>query len=333
MLSLPCTFFDSRILRAPASLCLAVERYLHDRQQTQVASAWRWRKKIWCLQGNHDNAGAWNQVELTIQRSSQLADHAAGHTSDDHAQDTSRSSPSLQHQQLQQESPARMQGPHQQQQSQEPQEQHNMVNNNLHHQQPVASPFAAVSYGQSAPPNGHLQGPNEQMQPPNGQLQASNGHQQTSDGHHRFLPGAGSQPVLLQTQPADQAQVQHSHLGQGQRPGPDLEQGLEPALAPGQGQGQVPAQRRRQTSEEEDGEKAAPGGLEKSAEEKLRGISRLEEDALEAKVAGPIGQSSSFTKTPSHIPKQPLLSAQHTSQCIHQAHTEMQHVMRVTMTA
>ena len=75
----------------------------------------------------------------------------------------------------------------------------------------------------------------------------------------------------------------------------------------------MPAQTRRQTSEEEDGEKAAPGGLEKGAEEKLRGISRLEEDALEAKVAAPIGQCSSFTKTPSHILKQSPLSAQHTS--------------------
>ncbi|DBB10182.1 TPA: hypothetical protein ACH3X3_001759 [Trebouxia sp. C0006] len=248
-------------------------------------------------QDNRVPPGAWNQVELTIQRSSQLADHPSGPTPDHHPQDTTRPSHSLQHQQLQQELPARVQGPHQQQQSQESLEQHDMVSSSLHHQQPVASPFAAASYGQSAPPDGHLQGSNGQMQPPNGQLQASNGqhqtsngHQQTSDGQQCCLPGAGSQPVLLQTQPADQAQEQHSHLRQGQRPGPDLEQGLEPALPSGQGQGQVPAERQRQTAEEEDGEKAAPGGLEKGAEEKLRGISRLEEDALEAKVAGPIGQ-------------------------------------------
>lgn len=37
-------------------------------------------------------------------------------------------------------------------------------------------------------------------------------------------------------------------------------------------------------------EEGAAGGLQKEAEEKLRGISRLEEDALEAKVAGPIGE-------------------------------------------
>ena len=209
-----------------------------------------------------------------------------------------------------------------------------MVSSSLHHQQPVASPFAAASYGQSAPPDGHLQGSNGQMQPPNGQLQASNGqhqtsngHQQTSDGQQCCLPGAGSQPVLLQTQPADQAQEQHSHLRQGQRPGPDLEQGLEPALPSGQGQGQVPAERQRQTAEEEDGEKAAPGGLEKGAEEKLRGISRLEEDALEAKVAGPIGQCFSSEKTPSHTPKQLLLHVPVTVK-IPQAHAEMQLVMR-----
>ena len=83
--------------------------------------------------------------------------------------------------------------------------------------------------------------------------------------------------------------MHHSPLQQNQRPGPDLEQGLKPALPPGQGQGQPPAERQRQTSEEEDGEEAAPGGLEKGAKEKLRGISRLEEDTLEAKVAGPIG--------------------------------------------
>jgi len=126
--------------------------------------------------------------------------------------------------------------------------------------------------------------------------------------------------------------VQHSHPHQGQRPGPDLEQGLEPALPPGQGQGQVPAERQRQTSEEEDGEKAVPGGLEKSAEEKLRGISRLEEDALEAKVAGPIGQCFSSEKTPSHTPKQLLLHVSMTVK-IPQAHAEMQLVMRVIMAA
>lgn len=243
-------------------------------------------------QDNRVPPGARNQVELTIQHSSQLADHPSGHTPADHPQDTTRPSHSLQHQ-LQQELP-RTQRLHQQQESQK---QHDMVSNSLHHQQPVASPFAAASYGQSAPPTGHLQGLNGQMQPLNGQLQAangqhqtSNGHQQTCDGQQCSWLGAGSQPVLLQTQPADQAQVQQSHPCQGQRPGPDLEQGLEPALSLGQGHGQIPAQTRRQTSEEEDAEKAAPGGLEKGAEEKLRGISRLEEDALEAKVAAPIGK-------------------------------------------
>ena len=171
---------------------------------------------------------------------------------------------------------------------------------------------------QSAPPNGHLQGLNGQTQPPNGRIPASNGQNQTSNGHRptsggqqSSLRGVGSQPVLLQTQSADQPQVQHSHLRQGERPGPDLEQGLEPALSPWQGHGATPAQPRRQTAEEEAGEKVAPGGLGKGAEEKLRGLSRLEEDALEAKVAGPIGQSSSFTKTPSHLAKQALLLAQH----------------------
>ena len=41
-------------------------------------------------------------------------------------------------------------------------------------------------------------------------------------------------------------------------------------------------------------------GLEQHAEEELRGLSRLEEDALEAKVAGPIGQ---------HFPLHPPLSS------------------------
>ena len=271
-------------------------------------------------------------MELTIQRSFPLADHPSGHTPDHHPQHTTRPSHSLHHQKLQQELPARVQGP--QQQSQESQEQHDMVNNNLYQQQPAASPFAAASYGQSAPPNGHLQGPSGLMQPPNGQHQTSNGHQQTSNGQQYPLPGAGSQPVLLQTQPADQAQVQRPPLQQSQRPGPDLEQGLQPALPPGQGQGQDPAERQRQTAEEEDGEKAVPGGLEKSAEEKLRGISRLEEDALEAKVAGPIGQCSSFRKdTITHPKAQLLLSAQHTYCESPQAHAEMQHVRRVTVAA
>ncbi|KAA6424276.1 MAG: hypothetical protein FRX49_05488 [Trebouxia sp. A1-2] len=220
-------------------------------------------------------SGAWDQVELTIQRSSQLADHASGHTHHGQPQDTSTPSQSLQHGQLQHVLPASLQDLHQQEQSKELREQHNM----------------------SAPPNGHLQGLNGQTQPPNGRIPASNGQNQTSNGHRptsggqqSSLRGAGSQPVLLQTQSADQPQVQHSHLRQGERPGPDLEQGLEPALSPWQGHGATPAQPRRQTAEEEAGEKVAPGGLGKGAEEKLRGLSRLEEDALEAKVAGPIGQ-------------------------------------------
>ncbi|KAL0036649.1 hypothetical protein WJX79_004029 [Trebouxia sp. C0005] len=90
--------------------------------------------------------------------------------------------------------------------------------------------------------------------------------------------------------PHEENRVPPGAWDQGERPGPDLEQGLEPALSPWQGHGATPAQPRRQTAEEEAGEKVAPGGLGKGAEEKLRGLSRLEEDALEAKVAGPIGQ-------------------------------------------
>jgi len=79
-----------------------------------------------------------------------------------------------------------------------------------------------------------------------------------------------------------------------------------------------------------------PGGLEKSAEEKLRGISRLEEDALEAKVAGPIGQSPSFRKhTITHPKATASFGTAHVSINVKvpQAHAEMQHVMRVTVTA
>lgn len=88
------------------------------------------------------------------------------------------------------------------------------------------------------------------------------------------------------------------HSGQCQLPGPS--QGVD-------NQGQKLVQKQGQLPTRSQGAGSGGGGeggrgdehealtraagLEQDAEEELRGLSRLEEDALEAKVAGPIGQS------------------------------------------
>lgn len=160
------------------------------------------------------------------------------------------------------------------------------------HQQPAAGPLADAPYRHLAGFNGQHQVSNGQLQAPDGHLEGSNGQHQSVDGH-QHLPGAGSRPVLLQTHSSDRLGVQQSHTGQGHKPGPG--QGQGPGGSPAQGQPQVP---RTSTPEEE----GTAGGLQKEDEEKLRGISRLEEDALEAKVAAPIGQR--------------LLLLQHMSSCV-----------------
>ena len=209
-----------------------------------------------------DAAGTWSQVELTIQRSSQLPEHNSGHVQ-------TQSGPASH---LQQQSPEQQQHQvqlfHQQQQRQEVQYEQGLANGNVPHRQPVATPFAQTAHEQREPLNGQLAAPDGQPAFPNGQLeQAANGHSE--------LPGTGSQPILLQ--------------GQGQMPGPGRRQ------VPGPSQQPLPGTRAEggSSTEEEDREDPPPGGLQKEAEEKLRGLSRLEEDALEAKVAGPIGQPSS----------------------------------------
>lgn len=141
MLSLPCHLFLILGMHLPRFAWHSSHTYMLGNGH-KVASARRCISRCVC-----DNAGAWDQVELTIQRSSQLADHASGHTHHGQPQDTSTPSQSLQHGQLQHVLPASLQDLHQQEQSKELREQHNMVNNSPHHQQPVASPFAAASYG------------------------------------------------------------------------------------------------------------------------------------------------------------------------------------------
>ena len=69
-------------------------------------------------------------------------------------------------------------------------------------------------------------------------------------------------------------------------PGQDL-QGQLPAT--GQGLGLSPAAGGSSGLTDEHEAAARAAGLDRNAEEELRGLSRLEEDALEAKVAGPIG--------------------------------------------
>ena len=200
-----------------------------------------------CVRWSAACAGAWDQVELTIQRSSQLPDHISnvGH------QNGAEQQQHLHQHQLMQQQPTAQQ----QQQPQQPQEAlHDLTSDNGLYEQPVARIFAAAQPETS----------NMHHRPLNGQLGTSNGQQQNSIDAVGYpnLPGAGSQPILLK--------ANQSCITQGQRP-------------PGQGQTPGP----------EEGEgSASAGGLQKDAEEKLRGLSRLEEDALEAKVAGPIGNIS-----------------------------------------
>ncbi|KAL3157526.1 hypothetical protein ABBQ32_011986 [Trebouxia sp. C0010 RCD-2024] len=202
--------------------------------------------------------GAKNQVELAIQRSSQVPPHTptpppGAHQAQQHSH--------AQRRQPEQQPPQAHQGNLQAATKQQ----------SLHsglHLQPVGSPRDAQN-GQTDWSNGQ-----QQQQPP-------------SDIGGAMLGRLGSQPG---------SGDQH-HSGQCQLPGPS--QGVD-------NQGQKLVQKQGQLPTRSQGAGSGGGGeggrgdehealtraagLEQDAEEELRGLSRLEEDALEAKVAGPIGR-------------------------------------------
>ena len=128
----------------------------------------------------------------------------------------------------------------------------------------------------------------------NGQAEWVNGGQQQQQQQALFgidlpmLPGSGSQPVS-----SDQHQSGQHQLA-GLRQGPALGQDQGPLPARGQGTGSGVGEVRGSGMSDDDETLIRAAGLEAHAEEELRGLSRLEEDALEAKVAGPIGQLSPF---------------------------------------
>lgn len=141
------------------------------------------------------------------------------------------------------------------------------------HQQPSVSPFMQAQNGQSEWANRQQQQQQQQKQPPVGGDSASS-------------PGLGSPPMSL-----DQyASGQHQLAGPSQGPALGQDQGQLPAGVQGTGSGVGEGGGSGMSDDDETLMRAA--GLELHAEEELRGLSRLEEDALEAKVAGPIGQLS-----------------------------------------
>ena len=208
-------------------------------------------------------AGAWDQVELTIQHSSQLPTHPS--TPDQPDQHTLS--------QLQQPMHRHRHDQARQQQQQQRFSENDLpgtaqqpgLNGGLPHQQPVPSPFASAQ-------NGQAEWPTTQQQ-------------QQTHSEHRYLPGTGSKPMSVdQHQLPGHNQLQGSSYSSA--PGQDLQGQL---LATGQGLGLGPAAGGSSGLTDEHEAAARAAGLDRNAEEELRGLSRLEEDALEAKVAGPIG--------------------------------------------
>ena len=212
--------------------------------------------------------GARNEVELAMQHTSHLPipTHTSGTNQAQH-QHHSQGQPGQQQQAP--ELPQQQQPQHNG--LQEPSQQHN-AHSTAPHQQPNASPFMSPHNGQ--PHNG-------QPEWDNGQQRQWQQQQAIMDSDSAPLPGSGSQPVSLDQHPSElPCPSPGSALGQEQGQMP--KRGRETGLGVGSGGGSGMS--------DDDEAMMRAAGLGAHAEEELRGLSRLEEDALEAKVAGPIGQ-------------------------------------------
>ena len=223
-----------------------------------------------------------------MQSSSQLASHT--HISDTHQAQHQHQG----HGQLQQQQQPQQRWLQQQPEQQQPDQngvqeatEQQCAHSRMHHQQPTVSPFMQAQNGRSEWANGQQQ---QQEQPP-------------VDGDSASLPGLGSAPVSLNQCQSGQ------HQPAGPSKGPALGQDQEQLPAGGQGTGSGVGEGGGSGSDEDETVMRA-AGLELRAEEELQGLSRLEEDALEAKVASPIGQLSqlAFSLVARSLPSPPVPS-------------------------